>query len=98
MADSKYVTLVSKEGFEFVCLREATLVSPTMKGMLRGQFAEARTGRCTFPEMRYVFSAFNLLPSIPLCNDDTFAVFPDRPLSPLLSTLAVETGTRDRTA
>ncbi len=53
MADSKYVTLVSKEGFEFVALREATLVSPTMKGMLRGNFSEAQTGRCTFPEVRY---------------------------------------------
>jgi len=54
MADSEYVTLVSKEGFEFVALREATLVSPTMKGMLRGHFAEARTGRCTFPEISAV--------------------------------------------
>lgn len=55
MAESKYITLVSREGFEFVALREATLVSPTMKGMLRSQFSEARTGRCVFPEIRYSF-------------------------------------------
>ncbi|KAL2131754.1 hypothetical protein VTI74DRAFT_4629 [Chaetomium olivicolor] len=51
MADSKYITLVSADGLEFVVLREATLVSPTIKGMLRSQFSEARTGRCTFPEI-----------------------------------------------
>jgi transcription elongation factor B subunit 1 len=61
MADSKYVTLVSKEGFEFVALREATLVSPTMKGMLRGNFSEAQTARCTFPEVRYVCRLLLLL-------------------------------------
>jgi transcription elongation factor B subunit 1 len=52
MSDSKYITLVSSEGFEFVVLREAALVSPTIKGMLRSQFSEAQTGRCTFPEIR----------------------------------------------
>jgi hypothetical protein len=52
-APSKYVTLVSGDGLEFVVLREATLVSPTIKGMLRGPFTEAKTGRCTFPEIRY---------------------------------------------
>jgi transcription elongation factor B subunit 1 len=51
MADSKYITLVSRDGFEFVVLREAALVSPTIKGMLRSQFIEARTGRCCFPEI-----------------------------------------------
>ncbi|KAL2024105.1 hypothetical protein VTK56DRAFT_9885 [Thermocarpiscus australiensis] len=50
-APSKYITLVSSDGFEFVVLREATLVSPTIKGMLRSQFTEAQTGRCTFPEV-----------------------------------------------
>jgi transcription elongation factor B subunit 1 len=49
---SKYVTLISSDGFEFVVLREATLISPTIKGMLRGQFAEAKTGRCEFPEIK----------------------------------------------
>jgi transcription elongation factor B subunit 1 len=52
MADSKYITLVSADGFEFVVLREATLVSPTIKGMLRSPFREAQTGRCEFPEIR----------------------------------------------
>lgn len=31
---SKYVTLVSADGFEFVVLRDAALVSPIIKGML----------------------------------------------------------------
>jgi hypothetical protein len=31
---SKYVTLISSDGFEFVVLREAVLVSSTIKGML----------------------------------------------------------------
>lgn len=31
---SKYVTLVSGDGFEFVVVREAALVSPIIKGML----------------------------------------------------------------
>lgn len=31
---SKYATLVSGDGFEFVVLREAALVSPIIKGML----------------------------------------------------------------
>ncbi|PQK17067.1 hypothetical protein BB8028_0007g02660 [Beauveria bassiana] len=50
---SKYVTLVSGDGFEFVVLREATMVSPIIKGMLepRRQFAEAIDARCVFQEM-----------------------------------------------
>ncbi|KAJ6439667.1 methyltransferase domain-containing protein [Purpureocillium lavendulum] len=50
---SKYVTLVSADGFEFVVLREATLVSPILKGMLdpRSQFAEAKDARCVFQEI-----------------------------------------------
>lgn len=34
LAPSKYVTLVSADGFEFVVLREAAMVSPIVKGML----------------------------------------------------------------
>jgi elongin-C len=30
----KYVTLVASDGFEFVVLREACMVSPALKGML----------------------------------------------------------------
>ncbi|KAI0452910.1 Skp1 family protein [Xylaria acuta] len=50
---SKYVTLVSSDGFEFVVLREAVLVSSVIKGMLdpKSQFAESRTGRCVFEEI-----------------------------------------------
>ncbi|KIH93530.1 transcription elongation factor B, polypeptide 1 [Sporothrix brasiliensis 5110] len=50
---SEYVTLVSAEGFEFVVLRAATDVSPMIKRMLdpKSPFAEARSGRCTFPEI-----------------------------------------------
>ncbi|KAI0837437.1 POZ domain-containing protein [Hypoxylon sp. FL0890] len=53
MADSKYITLVSSDGFEFVVLREATFISPAIKSMLdpKSQFAEARTGRCVFEEI-----------------------------------------------
>ena len=52
----KYVTLVSKEGFEFVVLREATLVSPAIRSMLDPDknFIEAQTGRCVFHDIRYV--------------------------------------------
>ncbi|KAF4453601.1 transcription elongation factor B, polypeptide 1 [Fusarium austroafricanum] len=52
-APSKYITLVSGDGFEFVVLREAALVSPIIKGMLdvRSQFAEAKEARCVFQEM-----------------------------------------------
>ncbi|KAF4458396.1 transcription elongation factor B polypeptide 1 [Fusarium albosuccineum] len=52
-APSKYVTLVSGDGFEFVVLRDAALVSPIIKGMLdvRSQFAEAQEARCVFQEM-----------------------------------------------
>lgn len=51
---SKYITLISAEGFEFVVLRAAAMVSPFIKGMLdeRSQFAEAKAARCHFPEMR----------------------------------------------
>ncbi|CAK7219425.1 elongin C [Sporothrix bragantina] len=50
---SDYVTLVSAEGFEFVVMRAATDVSPVIKRMLdpKSQFAEAKSGRCTFPEI-----------------------------------------------
>ncbi|KAL6871232.1 POZ domain-containing protein [Trichoderma novae-zelandiae] len=50
---SKYVTLVSGDGFEFVVLREAAMVSPIIKGMLdpRSQFVEAQHARCVFQEM-----------------------------------------------
>lgn len=34
LAPSKYITLVSADGFEFVVLREAALVSPIIKSML----------------------------------------------------------------
>jgi transcription elongation factor B subunit 1 len=53
--ESKYVTLVSNDGFEFVVLREATMVSPAIKSMLdpRNQFLEAKTGRCVFQDIRY---------------------------------------------
>ncbi|ATY63895.1 BTB POZ fold [Cordyceps militaris] len=53
---SKYVTLVSGDGFEFVVLREATMISPIIKGMLepRSQFAEAKEARCIFQEMSAV--------------------------------------------
>ncbi|TRX92258.1 hypothetical protein FHL15_006873 [Xylaria flabelliformis] len=50
---SKYVTLVSHDGYEFVVLREAVLISSVIKGMLdpKSQFSEARSGRCVFEEI-----------------------------------------------
>ncbi|RDL37334.1 putative Elongin-C [Venustampulla echinocandica] len=50
---SKYVTLVSSDGFEFVVLREAACISGAIKRMLdpKSAFSEARTGRCTFAEI-----------------------------------------------
>ncbi|KAI0907335.1 BTB/POZ protein [Ustulina deusta] len=49
----KYVTLVSSDGYEFVLLREAVLISAAIKGMLdpKSQFAESRTNRCYFEEI-----------------------------------------------
>lgn len=51
---SKYVTLVSADGFEFVVLRDAAMVSPIIKGMLdvKSQFAEAKYARCVFHEIK----------------------------------------------
>ncbi|KAI1815655.1 POZ domain-containing protein [Poronia punctata] len=53
MGTSKYITLASSDGYEFVVLREAAMVSPIIKSMLdpKSQFAEARTGRCVFEEI-----------------------------------------------
>jgi elongin-C len=53
---SKYVTLVSGDGFEFVVFREATKVSPIISGMIdpRSGFAEAKDARCVFQEIRSV--------------------------------------------
>lgn len=55
-AESKYITLVSSDGLEFVVLREATSISPVIKSMVdpASQFLEAQTGRCVFPDIRYV--------------------------------------------
>lgn len=51
---SKYITLVSCDGFEFVVLREAAMVSPFIRATLdpRSAFAEARDSRCTFAEIK----------------------------------------------
>lgn len=50
---SKYITLISCDGFEFVVLRQAVQISSVMKGMLdpRSQFMESRTTRATFQEI-----------------------------------------------
>jgi transcription elongation factor B subunit 1 len=56
LVPSKYVTLVSADGFEFVVLREAAMVSPIIKSMLdlKSQFAEAKDARCVFQEINSV--------------------------------------------
>ncbi|KAI0424972.1 BTB/POZ protein [Xylaria sp. FL1042] len=50
---SKYVTLASGDGYEFVVLREAVMISAAIKGMLdpKSQFTESRTNRCYFEEI-----------------------------------------------
>lgn len=70
MSESKYVTLISSDGFEFVVLREATLVSPTIKGMLRSGFRETQTGVCHFPEIRYVAARFIIPLLFIMCHND----------------------------
>lgn len=53
---SKYITLVSADGFEFNVLREAAMVSPFIRATLdpRSSFAEAKDARCQFQEMSAV--------------------------------------------
>lgn len=63
-AQRKYVTLVSRDGFEFVVLREATLVSPVIRSMLDPEqnFIESQSGRCVFHDIRYVQQRRSLPP------------------------------------
>ncbi|XMA09355.1 hypothetical protein WAI453_002146 [Rhynchosporium graminicola] len=53
---SKYVTLVSSDGFEFVVLREAACHSGAIRKMLdpKSNFRESSEGRCVFEEIKYV--------------------------------------------
>lgn len=50
---SKYITLISNDGFEFVVLREAAQMSGAIKRMLDPAhgFKEALVGRCEFGEI-----------------------------------------------
>lgn len=50
---SKYVTLISRDGFEFVVLREAALRSGAIRRMLDRDhgFKEAMLGRCEFGDI-----------------------------------------------
>jgi len=50
---SKYVTLVSNDGYEFVVRRQAAYVAGTLKRMLdpNSNFAEARSARCVFNDI-----------------------------------------------
>ncbi|KAK8904017.1 hypothetical protein QC760_007451 [Botrytis cinerea] len=52
---SKYVTLVSCDGFEYVVLREAACTSVAIKKMLdpSSGWEESQTGICRFSEIRY---------------------------------------------
>lgn len=52
-APSKYVTLISSDGFEFVVLREAACISGAIKRMLdpNSGFLESTTGRCQLAEI-----------------------------------------------
>ena len=51
---SKWVTLVSSDGFEFVVLRELACKSGAIRKMLdpKSGFMEAQSDRCVFGEMR----------------------------------------------
>ncbi|CDO56682.1 similar to Saccharomyces cerevisiae YPL046C ELC1 Elongin C [Geotrichum candidum] len=50
--ESKYVTLVSSDGFSFVVLREAALVSGTLRGMLSGTgFVESTSNIVKLPNI-----------------------------------------------
>ncbi|KAL3421968.1 transcriptional elongation regulator (elongin c) [Phlyctema vagabunda] len=50
---SKYVTLVSNDGFEFIVLREAACISGVIKRSLdpKSGFSESATGRVKFDEI-----------------------------------------------
>ncbi|KAJ5256882.1 Elongin-C [Penicillium angulare] len=51
--ESEYVTLVSRDGFEFIIPRSAACVSGTIRAMLdpASRFSEALTGRCVLEEL-----------------------------------------------
>ncbi|CZS89627.1 related to Elongin C transcription elongation factor [Rhynchosporium agropyri] len=53
---SKYVTLVSSDGFEFVVLREAACHSGAIRKMLdpKSNFRESSEGRCVFEEINSI--------------------------------------------
>ncbi|KAK0109777.1 hypothetical protein ONS95_002453 [Cadophora gregata] len=57
---SKYVTLISSDGFEFVVLREAACISGAIKKMLdpKSSFKESTDGRCFFEEIKYARQPF----------------------------------------
>lgn len=75
--EKKYVTLVSKDGYEFVVLRDATMCSPAIKSMLDPErsFVESRTGRCELHEIRYVLATASYLSGASLCSYDETALF-----------------------
>ena len=54
MEASKYITLISMEGHEFVVPREAAIISPIIKRMIdpNNPYTESRTGRCEFQDLR----------------------------------------------
>ena len=58
MAEHKFVKLVSSDGFEFIVLHEAALISGTLKGMLQGQgqgrFQESVDNRVTLESINAV--------------------------------------------
>lgn len=51
---TKYVMLVSSDGFEFVVPREVCYVSPVLKKMVvpDGAFIENQTGRVVLPNVK----------------------------------------------
>lgn len=53
VSHSKYVKLVSSDGFEFVVLREVAIISPTLASMLdeKFEFRESKLNRISLPEI-----------------------------------------------
>lgn len=54
MPEHEFLTLVSSDGFEYVVLREAAMVSPVIRTMTNPEsaFIEGRTGRCRFQDIK----------------------------------------------
>lgn len=78
MAPSKYITLVSAEGFEYVLPREACHASQMLRTSVDPDkhFKENRETVVTLPEMRLVFFPY---PHTGCCGVPSLPLRPNRP-------------------